>query len=246
MAVQPSLTETRQLSQCVCGTCTPSPHLMLPYNGAGTFHTPVQLYSSSSFKTQDTKWNRKILGSSLVVGVSRLPTSMPASAVSVASLHTLVSGHPSVSYLLKWWDHGRDYLCFVSVQHLPKGALVCPWRSKEYANSILMTASKVKGVLMVWRPLEDCLSGREPLGQKRTVDMTQQQLALSHQSWIIHGGDQTACFGVMQQIHSRDENRTQISQTPALGLNQQNTLSPQCDSFQIIPKLWALFSRGKH
>lgn len=77
-----------------------------------------------------------------------------------------------------------------------KGLLSVPGDPRNYANSILMMARKGKGVLMVWRPLEDCLSGRElqPPGQERTVDTTQQQLILSHRSSIIHAGDQTACL----------------------------------------------------
>lgn len=61
----------------------------------------------------------------------KLARNVLVSAASTASLPALLSVRPFVSCLLKWWDCGRDYLGFVTVQHLSNRAPVCPWRPKE-------------------------------------------------------------------------------------------------------------------
>lgn len=56
-AVLPTPMVMRQVLHGVHGTCTPPPPFVLPCNGASTFQTAMQPYSSSSFKTQDIKCN---------------------------------------------------------------------------------------------------------------------------------------------------------------------------------------------
>lgn len=66
----------------------------------------------------------------------------------------------------------------VLVQHLPKGALVCPWISKEHCYFKSDGGTQIEGSWMVWRPQESCWVA----------------VSLSHWSSVILGSDQTCVW----------------------------------------------------